>query len=229
MATTARLALDDLSEHVRSRTDIDHILRDIIGQYTLDHLLSQSPKSVDSAALRAVSWLKLLLDAQLTAARDAASSDAYALSLSTLIATLLFLINLTQLQSGTSLPAEVSWRSLIIHALLSGVRLLRNYPLTNDEIGQVLIVQDRASQAFSTTHIDVTGAYTLPWIFLKAIAHVIQRRSTANNANQQAYARTRSFVSIFVSPKQLLMYRDTYLMAHRFMILQTNSRRQPIV
>lgn len=211
MATTARLALDDLSEHVRSRTDIDHIIRDIIGQYTLDHLVLQSPSSVDSAALRAVSWLKLLLDARLTAAQDAAVSDAFALSLSTLIATLLFLIDLAQLQSGTSLPAEVSWKSLILHALLSGVRLLRNYPLTDDEIGQVLVVQERASQAFATTHIDIAGAYTLPWIFLKAIANVIQRRSTANNASQQAYARTRSFVSIFVSPEHPLMYCSAYL------------------
>lgn len=122
MADSFYPALAYIVNHVRSRTDTDHVLRELVGQYALQ-------QKTLSSTLRLFAWLKLLFDAQCAALGDAHLYTSWMSPSSTLVSTLLFLIDTKKPRREThSLsPEAVEEHSPTLCTLLSGIRLLRVY------------------------------------------------------------------------------------------------------
>jgi hypothetical protein len=139
-ALTSHLEIANVWEGLQSRTDISNILREILGQHTLD-LLNVQIATAD--ALRPVLWIKAIFDLQrayLQATAGAVDCPVPGLLSTELVfSTLMYLLHVkSRLFPGNIHlePDRATQRLHLTHTLLSGVRLLllRNEYIAPEDI-----------------------------------------------------------------------------------------------
>lgn len=117
-------SLANLVEDVASRTDTDHVLREICGQYALERC-TLAQRDLHYAGVRFMSWSRLLLFAVYRATLRTSDSDAAcSLPTSALIAGLSFILTVDESQCIPD-ELEVDWKTWKSYTFLLGLRLLR--------------------------------------------------------------------------------------------------------
>jgi hypothetical protein len=123
---------------LETRTDIDNILRELIGQHSLESSVLIDSDDLLKSSLRLTVFLKVIFDLQ----RAYPQGSLYLLQPRQLFRAIVYLL---RIKSGVFRPSEdtstqyVTQRSFMAQALVSGLRALwlRNYTFSDDEITQL--------------------------------------------------------------------------------------------
>lgn len=117
-------SLAGVVEDLRARTDTDHVLREICGQYALEKC-TLVETDLHHASIRFMSWMRLLLFGVHRATLQKPDPDvACMLPTSTLISGLSFILTVDESQFMPEEP-EVDWKAWKCYTFLLGLRLLR--------------------------------------------------------------------------------------------------------
>lgn len=194
-------SLAALVEDLGSRTDTDHVLREICGQYALEKC-TLAEQDLHHASIRFVAWFRLLLFGVYRATLGKPDSDtACMLPASALISGLLLILSVDESQCILGGP-EVNWKTWKTSTFLLGLRLLRGsleHDTYHADQQQLRTLSERLSQRSpSGDPRNTSDAY---WLCHQILHEAIDR--AAENGWRMSIDQARNSVSRVSIPASL--------------------------